>query len=264
MHNYHDSIGCLPPGNGGSGFSPHARILPYIDQAPLFNMIDFNLDPEDPMNMHCWAMNLPAFLCPSNTDKLPGNVGGRNNYWTNTGTTVLNGLPSTDPGHPNYNWPMPNGVFHNSSKVRFRDITDGTSNTAMMSEKMTGDGSNGISSPRTDTYQPGTYPANAQEAYDFCMAVDVNDLSKQGISNIGVPWILGDNDSTYYYHTQPPNGRSCRYPPSRMASAANSEHIGGVHLLLCDGSVRFVSSSIDLPLWRAIGTRDGGEVIGEF
>jgi prepilin-type N-terminal cleavage/methylation domain-containing protein len=264
MHNYHDSLNVLPPGLGGSEFSPHARILPYIDQTPLFNSIDFNKLPDVAPNLEEWAMNIPAFLCPSNTDKLPGNVGGRNNYWTSTGTTVLNGLPSTDPAHPNYNWPMPDGVFHNGSKVRFRDITDGTSNTAMMSEKMTGDGSNGISSPRTDTYQPGTYPANAQEAYTFCMAVDVNDLSKQGISNIGVPWILGDNDSTYYYHTQPPNGRSCRYPPSRMASAANSEHIGGVHLLLCDGAVRFVSSNIDLPLWRAIGSRNGGEVVGEF
>jgi prepilin-type processing-associated H-X9-DG protein len=264
MHNYHDNVGCLPPGAGGSNFSPHARILPHIDQAPLFNIINFNLDPEDPVNQVPWAMNLPAFQCPSNTDSLPGNVGGRNNYWTNTGTTVLNGMPSTDPSHPNYGWPMPDGVFYNSSKIKFRDIIDGTSNTAMMSEKMTGDGSNGISSPDTDTYQPGTYPSTPDEAYQFCLAVDVKDLSKQGISNIGVPWILGDNDSTYYYHTQPPNGRSCRYPPSRMASAANSRHVGGVHVLLCDGSVRFVSNSIDLGVWRGVGSRNGNEVLGDF
>ena len=264
MHNYHDSVGCFPPGAGGSNFSPHARILPYIDQAPLYNQINFNLSPLHAANAGPWAMSLPAFLCPSNTDMLPGNVGGRNNYWTNTGTTVLNGLPSTDPAHPNFGWPMPDGVFHNSSKIRMRDIIDGTSQTAMMSEKMTGDGSNGVSSPDTDTYQPGTYPANAEEAYRFCLAVDVTDLSMQGISNIGVPWILGDNDSTYYYHTQPPNGRSCRYPPSRMASAANSRHEGGVHLLLCDGSVRFVSENINLPTWRALGSRNGAEVIGEF
>jgi len=264
MHNYHDSIGCFPPGAGGSNFSPHARILPYIDQTPLYNQINFNLDPEDPANAGPWAMNLAAFLCPSNTDRLPGNVGGRNNYWTNTGTTVLNGFPSSVPGNPNFGVPEPDGVFYNRSKIKFRDITDGTSNTAMMSEKMTGDGSNGISSPRTDTYQPGTYPTTAEEAYQFCMAVDVNDLSKQGVSNIGVPWILGDNDATYYYHTQPPNGRSCRYPPGRMASAANSEHTGGVHLLLCDGSVRFVSSNIDRILWRGVGSRNGDEVLGEF
>ncbi|MBX3442924.1 MAG: DUF1559 domain-containing protein [Planctomyces sp.] len=264
LHNYHDNLGCLPSGTGGNGFSPHARILPYIDQSPLFNIIDFNVSPNHANNLVPRMMNLPAFLCPSNTDKLPGNLGGRNNYWTNTGTTVLNGMPSTVPGNPNFGMPVPDGVFFNSSKIKFRDITDGTSNTAMMSEKMTGDGSNGISSPRTDTYQPGTYPSNAEEAYQFCMAVDVNDLSKQGISNIGVPWILGDNDSTYYYHTQPPNGRSCRYPPSRMASAANSEHIGGVHLLMCDGAVKFVNQSIDRVLWRAIGSRDGGEVISEF
>jgi prepilin-type processing-associated H-X9-DG protein len=46
--------------------------------------------------------------------------------------------------------------------------------------------------------------------------------------------------------------------------AANSRHVGGVQILLCDGSARFVSENIDLGIWRAIGTRAGDEVIGEF
>lgn len=264
MHNYHDTVGCLPPASGGSQFSPHARILPYIDQAPLYQSLTFEAAPTAPVNAHAFDLTLPAFRCPSDPDSLPANAGGRNNYWTNYGTGVLNSLPSTDPAHPNFGAPMPNGVFFNNSSVRFRDIVDGTSQTAMMAEKMLGDGSHGISTPATDTYQPGTYPENADEAWQFCMAIDVNDLSFQGVSNVGVPWIRGTNNSTYYYHSMPPNGRSCRYPPQRMASAANSRHIGGVHTLMCDGAVRFVSSNIDLRTWRAIGTRDGKEVIGEF
>jgi hypothetical protein len=46
--------------------------------------------------------------------------------------------------------------------------------------------------------------------------------------------------------------------------AARSYHVGGVHTLMCDGAVRFVSENVDLPIWRAGGTRAGGETIGEF
>jgi prepilin-type processing-associated H-X9-DG protein len=45
---------------------------------------------------------------------------------------------------------------------------------------------------------------------------------------------------------------------------ARSEHVGGVHVLLCDGSVRFASENMDLNTWRSMGTRSGSEVIGEF
>jgi hypothetical protein len=46
--------------------------------------------------------------------------------------------------------------------------------------------------------------------------------------------------------------------------AARSEHTGGIQTVLCDGSVRFISDNIDLTLWRSLGTRAGGEVMGEF
>ena len=61
-----------------------------------------------------------------------------------------------------------------------------------------------------------------------------------------------------------PNGRSCMFPPGRIATTANSQHTGGVHLLLCDGSVKFVSDSLDLKTWRSVGSINGGEVLGEF
>jgi prepilin-type processing-associated H-X9-DG protein len=54
------------------------------------------------------------------------------------------------------------------------------------------------------------------------------------------------------------------FPPQRIMTIANSAHPGGVNLLLCDGSVHFVTYGINLVTWRALGTRNGGEVIGDY
>jgi prepilin-type processing-associated H-X9-DG protein len=54
------------------------------------------------------------------------------------------------------------------------------------------------------------------------------------------------------------------FPPGRIATTANSAHINGVNMALCDGSVRFVPSAIDLSTWRALGSRSGGEVLGDY
>lgn len=58
-----------------------------------------------------------------------------------------------------------------------------------------------------------------------------------------------------------PNKRTCIFPPGRILSTANSCHPGGVNVTLCDGSVRFVKASINLASWRALGSRNGGEVL---
>jgi prepilin-type N-terminal cleavage/methylation domain-containing protein len=274
MHNYHDTYRVFPAASGGNGFSPHARVLPYIDQAPLYNTLNFLTTtaisqgsvPADANNAAAWRLTLPVFRCPSDLDKLPdpSTVGGRNNYWTNSGTGVLNGSPGQTAGSTNYGLPENNGTIIQDRYVSMAEITDGTSNTALMSEKRTGDGSNAISTPETDTFAPGTYPSNADEAFQLCMATDVTNLAMQGKSNIGVSWLAGSNDSSFYFHSLPPNGRSCRFPPSRMASTANSTHVGGIHTMLSDGSARFISQNISLVVWRSIGTRNGGEVVGDF
>ena len=54
------------------------------------------------------------------------------------------------------------------------------------------------------------------------------------------------------------------FPPGRIATTANSQHTGGIHTLLCDGSVRFISENLDLGTWRKLGSINGGEVLGEF
>lgn len=274
MHAYASDVGCLPQSSGGNGFSPAARLLPYFEQAPLFKTLNFSPSPSissrtiptHPGNAAAWVKTLPALRCPSDEDELgdANVVGGRNSYWTNYGTGVVVSLPGTTPGSTNYGMPMPNGPIYNSSSTKITDIKDGTSNTAMMSEKRFGDGSNSISTPATDSYSPGTYPADADQAMQLCLAADTTNLALQGKSFNGASWLAGGNDSAYYFHILPPNSRSCMFPPSRMASTANSRHVGGVHVLMCDGAVRFVSQAIDISTWRAIGTRSKGETTGEF
>ena len=155
-------------------------------------------------------------------------------------------------------------MFFCNLAFRMGDIMDGTSNTAAFSEHIIGDFSQGVATERGDTFQPGTYPATADQAVIDCAAVDVRNLSRQGYSNVGGPWLQGYHSTTSYWHTAPPNTRSCMFPPSRIMTTANSNHSAIVNVCLCDGSVRSVNNSIGIATWRALGTRNGGEVLGDF
>ncbi|GEM_PF-5306874 len=82
-------------------------------------------------------------------------------------------------------------------------------------------------------------------------------------------WAVGSSKFTTYTHTAPPNAEfvdcmiATGVQPLPGSFAARSRHNGGVSCLMGDGNVRFVSSTIDLHLWRALGTRDGGETVDE-
>jgi prepilin-type processing-associated H-X9-DG protein len=93
------------------------------------------------------------------------------------------------------------------------------------------------------------------------MAIDFTNLTFQGNSNVGAPWLEYSHSATKYTHVGAPNSRSCMYPPLRIMTNANSMHPGGVNLLMADGSVRFIKSTINIVSWRALGSRNGGEVI---
>lgn len=261
IHNYHDTYNCIPIAdvNGTSTpISAHARLLPGMDQAPLFGLIDFNVPYNHANNATVRMVQIGTFVCPSNVDSLPASLGGRNTYYWNAG----NGIVMYDSGATGQ--PAANGIIYHNRRIGFNNITDGLSNTAAMAEKMTGDGSNGTASPRTDTFQPGTYPNTPDEALQQCNAIDPTNTGLQGYSNVGAPWLQQYHSTNQYNHVLPPNGRSCMYPPGRIATTANSQHVGGVHMMLCDGSVRFVSENIDLNTWRALGSVSGGEKVSEF
>ena len=252
LHNYHDSARCFPFAIGGTGnkYSALSQLLPQLDQAPAYSQIDFSKQYTDPVNAVVRMLELPMFRCPSDFTNPQPTTGGATNYHANKGASIL------------WQDPVANGVIYWLSSTKISDITDGTSQTAVFSERNVTDGSNGISTPDADTYLSSANPLTMDEAVQMCKAVDVTNLANQFPQFMGAPWMDGKHA---YQHIAPPNGRSCGFQPAAKACmSASSRHIGGVHLLMSDGAVRFASSSIDIGTWRALGTRQGGEVLGEF
>ncbi len=252
LHNYHDVASCFPFGMGGTGikYSAISQLLPQMEQANVYATIDFSKQITDVINTNARMLELPALRCPSDLANSQPTAGGAINYFPNKGASVRWQDAAAD------------GVMFYQSCIRFRDITDGTSNTAAFSERIVSDGSNGIVTPRSDTFLSVANPNTQAEAVQMCEAVDITNLANQFPQFMGAPWIDGKHG---YQHVSGPNGRSCGFQAAGKATmAANSRHIGGAHVQLCDGSVRFVSENIDLGVWRAVGTRAGGETIGEF
>ncbi len=260
LHNYSSTFSRFPAGRNDKEMSPLAALLPFIEQSNVSNLIDFRQTWDHPVNAAATAAEIPSFICPSDPmSNVP--VGwGSTTYRSNQGSQLLHGQPPTDPGNVNFGMPAPDGPIVPYKYLSFADIRDGTSNTAAFSEHGRGDFSNAISSP-TDTFWPQTHPATQNDAVRDCNSIDINDLQYQRVSVIGAPWIQGYHSTTTYFHVGPPNGRSCMFPPGRIATTAQSYHSGGVNVTRCDGSVSFVAQTIDISTWRAFGSRNGGEVV---
>ncbi|MCS7017272.1 MAG: DUF1559 domain-containing protein, partial [Gemmatales bacterium] len=262
LHTYHDSYGTFPmsrtfPNNVAvSGLS---RLLPFIEQDNTYKLIDYSVGWSHPNNAAAVAAQVKVFRCPADNapDRPPGI--GITNYRVNEGTSLVMWYGATDTNGVNVGMPAPNGVFFCNMTFKISEIRDGTSNTAALSEHLIGDFSQSVATERGDTFRPGTYPSTPDEAMRDCAAIDINDLSKQGYSNVGGPWLYGYHSTTSYWHSAPPNTRSCMFPPSRIMTTANSNHPNLVNVCLCDGSVRAVMNNIHLEVWRAMGTRNGGE-----
>jgi prepilin-type N-terminal cleavage/methylation domain-containing protein/prepilin-type processing-associated H-X9-DG protein len=274
MHNYHDVNNALPLGRTLQAgnyrpFSQQARILGYMEQNNAFNSLNFNLSSYDVSNATGASISISSFLCPTDTSTqiptgqvLAGFGWGAVNYRANEGTSVAMWYGADDVDNVNNGIVAPpNGLFYSGELIKLASVTDGTSNTAAFSEHVIGDFSNSIATDISDSFAPGTHPLNSDDAYNMCLATNVNDLNNQGYSNVGAPWIYGYHSTTSYWHSGPPNSRSCMFPPRRISTTANSRHPGGVNLCLADGSVRFIKSTVNVQTWRALGTRNLGEVV---
>jgi prepilin-type N-terminal cleavage/methylation domain-containing protein/prepilin-type processing-associated H-X9-DG protein len=267
LHNYHDVQGTFPLDRHYSTnavyFNDSAllKLLPYMEQVPLFATFNFNLPETDLSNSTGTAASVASLLCPSDTtDRLPAGWAGTN-YAVNEGTYLPWVWGTLDVNGYNTSFPPPNGPFFQDMSFNLASITDGTSNTAACSERIIGDFNNALSSPKTDNYSYGASPAGFDDAIAGCLALDITNLSYQGLSQDGGPWSWSRNCETMYKHITPPNSRSCMYPHNlRILLSANSNHPGGVNVTFCDGSVRFIKDQVNLPTWRALGTRNGGEV----
>jgi prepilin-type N-terminal cleavage/methylation domain-containing protein/prepilin-type processing-associated H-X9-DG protein len=247
-HAYHAAAGSFPPGGDARGFSAHVALLPYVEQENLYKTVNLGVTPTNAANSGPMAQAVPTFLCPADPQStLPAGMGGNNYVW-NYGSDILF-MSSTTRG----------AFMFGNAAVKLTDIGDGTSNTAAFCERRKGDFNNATVTPQTDLMTPPGSPATADEAASICASFDASNPSYQWRSDYGAYWIQAFH-WTLYQHVGPPNSRGCAFPPANCSMSANSAHAGGVNLLLCDGSVRFVSNGVSLPTWRALGTRNGGEV----
>ncbi len=292
MHNYHDVANCLPismswgrtePANNWDrrqAFSDKVYMLPYLDQAPMYNRTNFDDFPWNPWNTGSnlpQSARLPVFNCPSNANVNGNGSAGNFNYAINVGvvnyspnnTNVVSGTNGRHNGFASYtNWPG-----ESDPPVNFAQVTDGLSNSVAYSEfgmVPCNPASTGRKTMQMHTWsEPGG--VNAHRAVrDHCLnnVGHINDCGRHDLR--GSSWassFIGYGGA--YSHNMNPNEKPCfatnqgDWRGSTVMSAS-SFHTGGVHALLGDGSVRFISENIDYNTWTALGTRNGGETVGEF
>lgn len=285
MHNQHASFGYFP-GFGQTSmtsFSVQARLLPFVEQQNLQDLIDFaqplyigssHSQSLNPVQRDAAATRLPLFRCPSDgqrdlLEENPGEVLAGGNYVVCTGSGT----------GTNYDARYPtDGVFYYGSRAGFRDMTDGASNTIVMSETLLGLGKN--MSPYTPAKTErrrlmglldGYFPQHGKPGLNQLADPDLGFLESlasgatQWYGNRGFGWIVGKPLATAFSAYLPPNSDTPDVHAHGIGYfSARSLHPGGVNCLLGDGSVRFIHNLIRLQVWRALATREGGEPIGEF
>ncbi len=314
MHNYVSAWDVLPPvcidparypnnqpiPQPHQNWSQHARLLPYLEQRVLYNMINWSFgarwngdtvytdltaptggSTDSIPQMTVLVTQIAAFLCPSDVN--PGSsttflVGGQtkvvgaSNYACNIG---LNRRITG--GGPDKSWVLngPNYVASSWDKTvrettNMATFTDGASNTAIFSEWVKGQAApigrapNGLGEVYNLGENSNFYPTDYQFAR-LCNTVPITSANQQWQWK-GEWWAFGA--TMIYSHTQTPNRTSCVYHDINQdgrgtitMAAASSNHPGGVNLLLMDGSVRFVKSVVNYRPWYALATPNGAEAL---
>lgn len=269
LHNYHDAFSVFPFGRGSDsnwnagGHMALAMILPYIDQAPLYNQFNFTWGGwrrggtsggNDTSAMSNWAVTtkkITVYLCPSNphdgwiswtgacqtqapscdddsaaTHYMPIAHSGSDGVAARSGRSPssVDGPPVTE---------LKDGMFFLNSKTRMRDIIDGTSNSLAFGEH--------VGNAQT------TRPSNPRQQHGW------------GAYGGGIGTQNGINAN---WRSSPPlSGWSYN---DTAFTGPGSFHVGGAHFLLGDGSVRFLSENMDLATLQALTSIGQGEVVGEF
>ena len=257
LHNYHDTFNLMPPGDmSRSRIAWSALILPQVEQGALFDALTsagaFHQPwQEIPAVTHTGANPLaksviPTFVCPSDPGsgvnrRLRGQIDtgsgsltdhffGKNNY-IGSFSAYFNATNPTVSFGGGSDRPT---VFYQNSGVNFRDVTDGLSNTILVAERAT--------KPLSGLPAGGMWigwhnlPGPAITVHEFQVRIRIN---------------RNTNDTDYVI-----NGSTIYN--------ASSEHKGGAQFLMGDGAVRFISENINIRTYSALGTIDGGEVVGEF
>jgi prepilin-type processing-associated H-X9-DG protein len=263
LANYTHRHGGLPPGyvdiwdtnfliDLGPGWGWGSMILPDIEQQPLFSSINFRNPIQDPMNATARLVSLSTFLCPSDTMPL---------VWTATygyvrisrGTVYSDLTPICDVAGANYIGVFGvgepgvdgDGVFFRNSFIRPSDITDGLSQTLAVGERSTH-----INGGRGQATWVGAVPG-AQ--FWSCTPSTID-------PDAGGPCVKEDASGMTLGHTGEGHGPG---DPFGDVNQFLSRHSKGAHFLFCDGHVKYLTSSINYPAYKAMSTRGLGEVISD-
>ena len=275
LHNYADNYGALPPsfcvdgpdGTGGGEWSVQARLLPFLEASNLYNEIVFEASYTDPVNTGIAPMRVATYLCPSeDRDETRQKNGVAVHYPLNYGFNggswqVFN--PATGRGG--------DGAFFPNSKLTFSAFPDGTSNTLAFGEVK-------AFTPylRDGAAGPAEIPASANDISGFGGSFKTETGHTEWVDGrvhqTGFTTAFGPNTQVRHLvggvaydvdYTSCREDKSCN-APVRAAVTARSYHQGIVNTCLMDGSVRSISENIDLGVWRNLGSRRDGNVIGEF
>jgi prepilin-type processing-associated H-X9-DG protein len=290
MHNYESAIQRLPPVFPADPKPPYlgvvpayfyswsalAALNPYLEQTAIFNRMDLT----KPMytlpsllvsaeNAFAVSQTVKLFLCPSDKMRpVGGGYGvaefGPTNYVASTGSGTTQGnAPFGTPWNAD-------GAFRAKIATAFAEISDGLSNTAAFSESLLGEGAmtTGPVPPGPPRVVYANTPPPLTPAGCAAPAQWNNELPR------GFQWAAGEIRCASYNHYLTPNSDTYDCVTNILTpgeqqftaagfKAARSNHVGGVNLLLCDGSVRFVGNAILPTTWTALGTRAGGETIAD-
>lgn len=276
VHNYHDTADMFPPGYiaappNQSTRSLYTMILPYIEQANLYQQIDSSIPMfngptgydavRQAQNVALAATVIPAFLCPSSigptTDDYlyPAGAfgggfpaanctwkGGRTDYGGTSGIrgTFANLAYNNNAGADREGVFVAAGVGGGTSKMR--DLTDGTSNTFLMGERTGG----------------------VKIFYKSTAAVGLPAILGQTNGGSWSDALVFENWLQGSLYDGTGNGGPCAMCTNMRGNGFHSFHTGGCQFAMCDGSVRFVSENISQAIFAALVTRKKGEIVGDF
>lgn len=259
LHNYHDTFRILPMGvQARWGQSWTWSILPQMEQAPLFDLM-----PKPNSDSGWWGGTdarslalidivrtpVPVFYCPSqpggptesrNINGLTGRA--MNTYLASAGNaqTDNNGATGMDQSDGMFHAVLQPTAAGNSAgpgkAFRFRDCVDGLSSTVFVGE--------------------AEYNLDANQGCDICDRYLFYHMNADSGTGSDFSEALG---STFFGINNDATNNTER------EIAFGSFHTGGANILFGDGTVKFVSENIDLvDVWRALGSRNGGEVVSDF
>lgn len=259
IHNYSGKHDAYPPGyiarnvtpvdgpelETGSGFSWSTPLLPYMDQAPIWKMVDFELDATTPTQVTRAATSMPAYLCPSDhrpesfsiTDGVVPYTLARSAYVGVYGFGDLNAQPGAPQGA---------GMFFRNSWIRPVDIRDGFTHTLAIGE-------------RAGSYRNGA-GTNDFDVDATWYGVIPNAQLNSPTGNVGPAWLA--LSSVGYVDSM---GITVRYSINQgPLNSFSSTHVGGAQFAVADGSVRFISENINPDVLQLLMQIDDGKLIGDY